>query len=261
MQGVGILLAVSMAGILMLIFRSSIETDPLMLDHVWRLMVGFGCVPAFIALYFRLTIQESPRYTADVKLDVQKANQHAQAALDNGQTIFDPLHPPVHLGERATRPNTWKDFRQYFFAQWKHFKVLFAGCVCWFLLDIAFYGLTLNQSMVLEVITPHRNTTEVYPTMWNLVRGNFIIALLGTVPGYDTTNRTEHRRRAHFTFQILVHGLLSRAHGSYQNSTSGLCYAHADICHHIGRLSLYHCSTYSLLASLWLGSILLQFRS
>ena len=183
MQGVGILLAVSIGAITMLIFRTSIENDPYMLDYVWRLMVGFGCVPACIALYFRLTIQESPRYTADVKLDVHKANKHAQAALHNGQTIFDPLDPQVQSSERVARPNTWKDFRQYFFGQWKHFKVLFAGCVCWFLLDIAFYGLTLNQSMVLEVITPHSNTTQVYPTMWNLVRGNFIIALLGTVPG------------------------------------------------------------------------------
>lgn len=32
-------------------------------DYVWRLLIGLGCVPAAIALYFRLTISETPRYS------------------------------------------------------------------------------------------------------------------------------------------------------------------------------------------------------
>lgn len=35
-------------------------------DQMWRIIVGFGCVPGCIALYYRLTIAESPRYALDV---------------------------------------------------------------------------------------------------------------------------------------------------------------------------------------------------
>jgi PHS family inorganic phosphate transporter-like MFS transporter len=43
------------------------------LDSVWRWIIGVGVIPAVIALWFRLTIIESPRYTADVGGDIPKA--------------------------------------------------------------------------------------------------------------------------------------------------------------------------------------------
>ena len=43
------------------------------LDSVWRWIIGVGVIPAVIALWFRLTIIESPRYTADVGGDSRRA--------------------------------------------------------------------------------------------------------------------------------------------------------------------------------------------
>jgi PHS family inorganic phosphate transporter-like MFS transporter len=43
------------------------------LDSIWRWIIGVGVIPAVIALWFRLTIIESPRYTADVGGDSGKA--------------------------------------------------------------------------------------------------------------------------------------------------------------------------------------------
>lgn len=43
------------------------------MDSVWRWIIGVGVIPAVIALWFRLTIIESPRYTADVGRDSRKA--------------------------------------------------------------------------------------------------------------------------------------------------------------------------------------------
>jgi PHS family inorganic phosphate transporter-like MFS transporter len=43
------------------------------LDEVWRWIIGVGAIPAVIAVWFRLTIIESPRYTADVGRDSRKA--------------------------------------------------------------------------------------------------------------------------------------------------------------------------------------------
>ena len=43
-------------------------------DIIWRIVIGLDAVPAFIALWFRLTIIESPRYTSEVE---QKSTQAA----------------------------------------------------------------------------------------------------------------------------------------------------------------------------------------
>jgi PHS family inorganic phosphate transporter-like MFS transporter len=43
------------------------------MDSIWRWIIGVGVIPAVLALWFRLTIIESPRYTADVGQDTQKA--------------------------------------------------------------------------------------------------------------------------------------------------------------------------------------------
>ncbi|PMD31235.1 MFS general substrate transporter [Hyaloscypha variabilis F] len=43
------------------------------MDSIWRWIIGVGVIPAVIALWFRLTIIESPRYTADVGRDTRKA--------------------------------------------------------------------------------------------------------------------------------------------------------------------------------------------
>ena len=183
MQGVGILLAALVAVLTMLIFRSSIEHDPFMLDYVWRIIVGCGCIPACIALYFRLKIPESPRYTADVELNIHKAHAHTQQVFQQENKNMAKVHIEEESFVQRNKPNTSKDFREYFFGKWKNFKILFSASICWFLLDIAFYGLTLNQSMVLDVVAPQKKITNVYDTMWNSVRGNLIIALLGSVPG------------------------------------------------------------------------------
>lgn len=50
-------------------------------DKIWRTIVAFGALPAIAALYFRLTIPETPRYTLDVSLDEEKARADVQAYL------------------------------------------------------------------------------------------------------------------------------------------------------------------------------------
>lgn len=46
---------------------------------------------------------------------------------------------------------TWRDFFTYF-GKWDNARVLIGCASSWFLLDIAFYGLGLNQSIVLTAI-------------------------------------------------------------------------------------------------------------
>ena len=48
------------------------------LDSAWRWIVGFGSVPAMVALFFRLTIPESPRYLLDVVGAVKSVSKDTQ---------------------------------------------------------------------------------------------------------------------------------------------------------------------------------------
>lgn len=48
------------------------------IDRLWRLVVGIGIVPAVIALAFRFTIPESPRYKLDILQNVQSVFKDTQ---------------------------------------------------------------------------------------------------------------------------------------------------------------------------------------
>lgn len=145
-----------------------------------------GAVPAIFALYFRLTIPESPRFTIDVTADyiqaaedsqtilmmnhVRQTNTSEQHILDDEKTRNDPSihgHPP-----------TFREFR-YYFGQWKNLKVLLGCSLSWFALDVAFYGINLNQSVVLQAIGYAPTNAPAYDTLMSLASGNLMIALMG----------------------------------------------------------------------------------
>jgi len=54
------------------------EVQATTIDRVWRYVVGVGAIPALIAIGFRLTIPESPRYTLDVDHDGARALRDTQ---------------------------------------------------------------------------------------------------------------------------------------------------------------------------------------
>src|SRR5690348_348123 len=53
--------------------------------------------------------------------------------------------------------------------------------------DVAFYGLGLNQSIVLKAIGFVKEDASPYDTLFYTAAGNTIISLMGTVPGYWAT--------------------------------------------------------------------------
>ncbi|KAH5621415.1 hypothetical protein HBI23_240340 [Parastagonospora nodorum] len=79
------------------------------IDRLWRLVVGIGIVPAVIALIFRFTIPESPRYTLDIL-------QNTRATLEDTANYFDapelhaehgpvemfPIRPEIHVSPRTS---------------------------------------------------------------------------------------------------------------------------------------------------------------
>lgn len=103
------------------------------IDHAWRLLIGLGCVPGVVALYFRLTIPETPRFTMDVERNVAQASQD----IENVLTIGKHVEAEDAVVERAKAPRaTRADFVAYF-SKWENSKVLVGTAYSWFALDVS----------------------------------------------------------------------------------------------------------------------------
>lgn len=166
MQGIGQFCAAIIALITATGFSESLKSAKsystctgvcgLAVDKMWRVIIGFGAVPACIALYFRLTIPETPRYTFDVARDSEKAVEDVkayQAGKHEGHP--DEISRAAVLQDSrarlATPKASWSDFWRHY-SQWRHGKVLLGTAGSWFFLDVAFYGLGLNNSIILTAI-------------------------------------------------------------------------------------------------------------
>ncbi|KAF2481896.1 putative inorganic phosphate transporter PHO84 [Neohortaea acidophila] len=167
----------------------------LAVDVMWRTVIGMGAVPGCIALYFRLTIPETPRYTFDVSRDIVKGGSDIKAYLaDKPEGHPDDLTrvQKMQESEQLTIPKaSWRDFFGHY-SQWKYGKVLLGTAGSWFFLDVAFYGVGLNSPVILSGIgfADYNNVYEYYR---NVGVGNIILVLAGAIPGYWVTVATVDR--------------------------------------------------------------------
>jgi MFS transporter, PHS family, inorganic phosphate transporter len=105
-------------------------------DYMWRLLIGMGCVPGVIGLYFRLTIPETPRFTMDIERNVKQAVQDIHSVLSTGKFNIDP----DAIIQRVKSPKAGrKDFWRHF-SKWKNLKVLIGTSYSWFALDVGDSG-------------------------------------------------------------------------------------------------------------------------
>ncbi|KAF8939852.1 Inorganic phosphate transporter pho84 [Dissophora ornata] len=231
MQGFGYLTTGMVSIVLLLSFRTMIEADVHNLDYVWRCLIGLGCLPALVAVYFRLTIPETPRFVLDVENNLNKAERDVAMVLksrnalqsdrddvDDQQAQFGMRYqhkssqrrpdygaelsrrsqgyPPFHDSEddNKTKNNqgSLRDFCKYF-SRWETFKVLLGTSMTWFALDVAFYGIGLNNTFILSTIHFGSVSGDAYHTMWNAAVGQVMIVLLGSIPGYWVTVFTIER--------------------------------------------------------------------
>ena len=103
------------------------------LDSAWRFLIGFGCVPAVIALYFRFTIPETPRFTMDIARNVTQATHDVETYLQHGRFIEDPDATIERVQAPKASP---RDFFGYF-SRAENWKLLLALSYSWFALDVS----------------------------------------------------------------------------------------------------------------------------
>jgi len=189
-QGWGNFTAVLVAFIVTEAYKNKIIHDPSVsqlnhVDYMWRILIGLGCVPGVVALYFRLTIPETPRFTMDIERNVLQAADDIDAVVTTGKFH----HDPDAVVQRADAPRaSWNDFTSHF-GKWENMKVLIGTSYSWFALDIAFYGLGLNSSNILTAIgfgspSNTKTTVGIYQALHNVCVGNLIFSVAGLIPGY-----------------------------------------------------------------------------
>lgn len=154
MQGIGQFASAMVALIVTEGFKDSLKSAQtvdqcdgacnLAVDKMWRIVIGFGAVPGCLALYYRLTIPETPRYTFDVDRDVIQAGSDVKAfkagmpkGIPDEITRVRGKENDVHQLEIPIA--SWRDFLSWV-KKWKNGKVLLGTAGSWFLLDVAFYG-------------------------------------------------------------------------------------------------------------------------
>ncbi|KAK3818843.1 MAG: major facilitator superfamily domain-containing protein [Benniella sp.] len=147
MQGIGNLTASIITLIILACFKSSIISDVDNLDIVWRICISAG--------------------SKDVEKNAEKAKMSVARATDTkiveGEDI--PVSPKVKRAHHRE------------FALGRTSK-------SWFLLDVVFYGISLNQRNVLNAMGFVGDGTT-YDNLWRTTLGNLTVSCLGFVPGYN----------------------------------------------------------------------------
>ena len=77
---------------------------------------------------------------------------------------------------------SFRDFWGHY-SQWKFGKVLLGTAGSWFFLDVAYYGLGLNNSIILSAIGWSGGST-MYEIFYRNAVGNLILVCAGAIPGY-----------------------------------------------------------------------------
>jgi hypothetical protein len=204
MQGFGQFAASMMTLIVVAAFRSTLEPVKTpatcdgecqrSVDIMWRVVIGVGGIPGLFALYYRLTIPETPRYTFDVvhDLDQATANMYSWRSGGFGEGWTNPIRRAQTMQDvkrkyHSPQP-TYTDLKAYYRKR-RNALALFGTAGSWFFLDVAFYGLGLNSATILSKIG-YGGKENVYQTFYNAAVGNLILVCAGAIPGYWCTVAT-----------------------------------------------------------------------
>ena len=130
-------------------FKNHIINDPFNdlkhVDYCWRILIGLGCVPGVVALYFRLTIPETPRFTMDIERNIRQASDDIDNVIATGQFYVDPDAAVQRVqAPKASR----RDFIEHF-GKWENGKILVGAAYSWFALDVCLFFLCPDCSFLI----------------------------------------------------------------------------------------------------------------
>jgi PHS family inorganic phosphate transporter-like MFS transporter len=160
-------------------------------ELTWRLLLGFGAIPAAAVVYLRAKMPESPRFQARVQGKADRAAEQL-AAFSEGVVNASPgaaSEPLQRLGLRR------------FLSDKRTLVLLFGTAGSWFLFDYAYYGNTLSLPVILKEVSP--NASLMTTLAWSLAM--FIVF---AVPGYLLAimkmDKIGHRRLQLIGFGVMA---------------------------------------------------------
>lgn len=122
---------------------------------------------------------------SNIDMDLEKKNAEGKMMKTHSGGEADRRASVVEAHAREDKGAQMTAFIQYF-KQPKHALTLFGCAFSWFLVDVAFYGVNLNQSVILTDIGFATGDSPYHYLLRN-AEGNLIIAVAGYVPGYFLT--------------------------------------------------------------------------
>jgi MFS transporter, PHS family, inorganic phosphate transporter len=134
-------------------------------ELAWRLMLGLGALPALGVLYSRRRIPESPRFTAGVLGDEQRA------ASD-----LNSLAPGAVTGTPGDRRPAERSTLRGFLTSRAMLVTLVGTAGAWFLVDVASYGNSISQPTLVESVVTH-------PSLIQVTSINLILAVVFSLTG------------------------------------------------------------------------------
>ncbi len=137
-------------------------------DLAWRIMLGFGAIPAAGVIYFRRKMPESPRYTARVNGDSAKAASDL-STFTHGELTIEPASEKqvrLTLGQFLSNP--------------KYLLYLLGTAGSWFVFDYAYYGNSVSAPLIVKSVLGHHGAH----VLTEAIALQLIIFTVFAVPGY-----------------------------------------------------------------------------
>lgn len=169
MQGVGQLVAAILANLLIQCLANSHdkEYEPARLETIWRILFGFGTIPAILILY--------PRFKAEESVHFRKANG-GETGQDSFMSPTTKLAAEKHIDIHTDLPS----LRMRIAFILRHYGGRLFGCAgTWFLFDIVFYSQAIFAASVLKTIGVKDDSPPL-----NVVSLQYVFLALGALPGY-----------------------------------------------------------------------------
>ncbi len=130
MQGAGLVVGPLLAIVLLATGMSH--------DLVWRILLGFGAVPALSVFWLRRQIKETPRFV----LSQMEAAEADQRARQEGKAT----------GMRGL------------VADARLLRWLIGASLAWFLFYFVYYGNTISSPLIVTLVAPHASLVTRRPT-------------------------------------------------------------------------------------------------
>jgi MFS family permease len=152
------------------LFAAALLSTSLSHDIVWRILIGFGAVPAMAVFWQRRKLKETPRFLRANGFQEDEAGKIVR--IDQGQTPSQSI-------------SFWDGFHRLVNDE-KLLLRLVGASAAWFLMDAAYYGNTVSSPLILSALQDHH--TLLQKTLTQL--GIFAVF---AVPGYAVAALTMDR--------------------------------------------------------------------